>query len=119
MRRPPSPTASPTMNGTRHPYAITAAGGRITFTIAPAAEPSSVPAKAPNGLQLPIHPRLPGGECAVRGEQRGGRVAGREKVRADLLREEAEQREVVPLEHVADHAGYHAAADCVWCPEDR
>jgi hypothetical protein len=37
-------------------------------------------------------------------------------VRADLLGEETEQREVVPLEHVARHARDDAAADVagVW-----
>jgi hypothetical protein len=49
------------MNGMRQPYAITASGDITAFTIAPAAEPSSVPANAPTGPQLPIHPRRPGG----------------------------------------------------------
>ncbi len=46
---------------------------------------------------------------AARSEAVG--LCGREEVRADLLGEEAEQGEVVPLEHVADDAGDDAAAD--------
>jgi hypothetical protein len=47
----------------------------------------------------------PGGEGAERREHGRGRVVRREEVRTDLRREEAEQGEVVPLEHVADHPG--------------
>src|SRR5919112_1343297 len=38
----------------------------VALTIAPAAEPSRVPAKAPSGPQLPIQPRRPGGAPSTR-----------------------------------------------------
>ena len=66
-------------------------------------QPNSAP---PDGTH-----EKPGGEGAERGEQRGRRVIGGEEVRADLLGKEAEQREVVPLEHVADEARDHTAAN--------
>src|SRR6476659_4156531 len=52
----------------------------------------------------------PGGEGAERGEEGGGGVAGGEEVGPDLLGEESEEREVVPLEHVAHEARDHASA---------
>ncbi len=52
-----------------------------------------------------------GGERTEGGEERGGGVVGREEVRADLLGEEAEEGEVVPLEHVAGYARDDAPAD--------
>jgi hypothetical protein len=45
---------------------MTASGDITAFTIAPAAEPSSVPAVAPIGPQLPIHPRRPGSAPSTR-----------------------------------------------------
>src|SRR5206468_11999615 len=52
-----------------------------------------------------------GGEGAEGGEGGGGGGVGREEVGADLGGEEAEEGEVVPLEHVADHAGGDPAPD--------
>src|SRR6476659_8129432 len=60
MPLPPRATRIPNRIGIRQPYSITALGDSVVFTIRPAAEPSSVPAKQPNGLQAPINPRFPG-----------------------------------------------------------
>jgi hypothetical protein len=47
----------------------------------------------------------PDGERAERGKQRHGPVARGEELLGEDRREKAVDREVVPLEHVADHAG--------------
>ena len=53
----------------------------------------------------------PGGERPEGGEQRSGGIVAGKKCAPICAGEEAEQGEVVPLEHVADDAGDYAAAD--------